>query len=291
MPTKDILKKVRKIEIRTRRAVNDLAGGEYHSVFKGRGMEFDEVRLYTAGDPVSSIDWKVTARTGTPFVKRFVEERELTVILAVDVSASHGFGSSMRSKKDVIVELGALLAFSAIRNNDRVGLLTFSDRVESYMPPKKGRAHGMRVLRELVMMEPSGSGTSISHALDYLARVEKGRGIIFLISDFIDEGFDRQVRILSKKHDLLLMRVRDKMETQLPTEGLIDLQDAETGEIYTVDPADRRWRETLSEIVRLKEEEWSAFLKKHRIDAIDIDTETSYLVPLRNFFRQRSKRY
>lgn len=291
MLTKDILKKIRKIEITTRRAVNDLAGGEYHSVFKGRGMEFDEVRHYTAGDPVNSIDWKVTARTGIPFVKRFVEERELTVILAVDVSASHGFGSSMRSKKDIIVELGALLAFSAIRNNDRVGLLTFSDVVETYMPPKKGRSHGMRVLSELVTMEPSSRGTSISDALDYLARVEKGRGIIFLISDFLDEGYESQVNILSKKHDLLLMRVRDKMEIQLPTEGLIDLQDAETGEVYTVDPADRRWRETFSEIIRLKEDAWSAFIKKHRIDAIDIDTDTSYLVPLRNFFRQRSKRY
>ncbi|MBE9535926.1 MAG: DUF58 domain-containing protein [Proteobacteria bacterium] len=291
MPTKDILKKVRKVEITTRRAVNDLVGGEYHSVFKGRGMEFDEVRHYTAGDPVNSIDWKVTARTGTPFVKRFVEERELTVILAVDVSASHGFGSSLRSKKDIIVELGALLAFSAIRNNDRVGLLTFSDKVEKYIPPKKGRSHGMRVLSELVMMERSSSGTSISDALDYLGRVEKSRGIIFLISDFIDEGYEKQVNILSKKHDLLLMRVRDKMETQLPAHGLIDLQDAETGEIYTVDPADRRWHETFSEIIRLKEAAWSDFIKKHRLDSIDIDTETSYLVPLRNFFRQRSKRY
>lgn len=291
MLTKDLLKKIRKVEIKTRRTVKGLVGGEYHSVFKGRGIEFDEVKHYNPGDPISAIDWKVTARTGQPFVKRFVEERELKVILAVDLSSSQNFGSSSQSKKDRVVELGALLAFSAIGNNDRVGLLTFSDRVESYIPPRKGRSHGMGLLKELITMKPAGSGTSISGALEYLARVEKGRAIVFLISDFLDEGFEHQVNILSKRHDLLIFRVRDEMEAMLPHSGLVNLMDAETGEVCTVDAGDNRWRDTFREIQRMREEKWQHFLKTRKIDSIDVSTEGDYLVPLRNFFRQRAKRY
>jgi len=291
MLTKEILKKIKRVEISTRRAVDNLMGGEYHSVFKGRGMEFDEVKHYNPGDQVSSIDWKVTARRGTPFVKRFAEERELTVILVVDASASHNFGSAAISKKDLIAEVGGLLAFSAIRNNDRVGLLIFSEGIDLYLPPRKGRTHGMRVIRELVTTSPGGKGTSIKNALDYLGRVEKGKSIVFLISDFIDEGYEKELAIISKKHDLLLLRIRDIMEESLPGEGLINLEDAETGEFITVDAADSVWQETFGEIVRVKEEGWSALLKKMRIDSIDIDTKTPYLVPLRNFFKRRSKRY
>ena len=291
MLTKDILKKIKKIEISTRKAVNTLVGGEYHSVFKGRGMEFDEVTHYTPGDPISSIDWKVTARTGTAFVKRFVEERELTVILVADASASQAFGSAAKSKKDLIAELGALLAFSAIRNNDRVGLLIFSEDVELYLPSRKGRSHGMRVIRELVTMTPAGRGTSIKNALEYLNRVEKGKAIIFLISDFIDSGYEKQLKITSKKHDLLLIRARDEMEERLPKDGLIDLEDAETGELFTVDPSDRRWRETFEAICEEREGQWSGFLKKMKIDSIDVDTVQPYIVPLRNFFKRRAKRY
>lgn len=291
MLTKEILKKIKKVEISTLRAVDNMIGGEYHSVFKGRGMEFDEVRHYQPGDQINSIDWKVTARTGVPFVKRFVEERELTVTIVVDASASQDFGSEEKSKKDLIVEIAALLAFSAIRNNDRVGLLTFSEDVDLYLPPRKGKANGMRVIKELVTMNPKTKGTSLKNALEYLARVQKGKSIVFLISDFIDEGFEKQLRIVSKKHDLLLIRVSDKMEEVLPAHGLIELEDSETGELFTVDPADSLWRETFARIGDRREDEWETLLKKMKIDSIDIDTINPYIVPLRNFFKKRSKRY
>ena len=291
MLTKELLKKIKKVEISTRKNVASLVGGEYHSVFKGRGIEFDEVKHYSHGDQIGSIDWKVTARTGTPFVKRFVEERELTVILVVDASASQEFGSEKELKKDIISEVGALLAFSAIRNNDRVGLLIFSEDVDLYLPPKKGRTHGMRIIRELVAMKPNGRGTSILNGLDYLNRVEKGKCIVFLISDFIDKGYEKQLSITSRKHDLLALRVKDRMEEQFPTDGLINLIDSETGEEITVDPASKMWRNTFREIIRDKEEEWTGTLKKLKIDSIDIDTVNPYIVPLRNFFRKRAKRY
>ena len=291
MLTKEILKKIKKVEISTLRAVDNMIGGEYHSVFKGRGMEFDEVRQYEPGDQINSIDWKVTARTGVPFVKRFVEERELTVTIVVDASASQDFGSEEKSKKDLIIEIAALLAFSAIRNNDRVGLLTFSEEVDIYLPPRKGKANGMRVIKELVTMNPPTKGTSLKNALEYLARVQKGKSIVFLISDFIDEGFEKQLRIVSKKHDLLLIRVSDPMEESLPPHGLIELEDSETGEIFTVDPADSLWRKTFAMLGDKREGEWDNLLKKMKIDSIDIDTINPYMVPLRNFFKKRSKRY
>jgi uncharacterized protein (DUF58 family) len=291
MLTKEILKKIKKVEITTLRAVDNMIGGEYHSVFKGRGMEFDEVRHYQPGDQINSIDWKVTARTGVPFVKRFVEERELTVTIVVDASASQDFGSEEKSKKDLIIEIAALLAFSAIINNDRVGLLTFSEEVDIYLPPRKGKANGMRVIKELVTMNPQTKGTSLKNALEYLARVQKGKSIVFLISDFIDEGFEKQLRIVSKKHDLLLIRVSDRMEESLPTHGLIELEDSETGELFTVDPADSLWRETFARLGDKREGEWETLLKKMKIDSIDIDTINPYIVPLRNFFKKRSKRY
>jgi len=291
MLTKEILKKIKKVEIATLRAVDNMIGGEYHSVFKGRGMEFDEVRHYQPGDQISSIDWKVTARTGVPFVKRFVEERELTVTIVVDASASQSFGSKEKSKKDIIVEIAALLAFSAIRNNDRVGLLTFSEDVDLYLPPRKGKASGMRVIKELVTMNPKAKGTSLKNALEYLAKVQKGKSIVFLISDFIDEGFEKQLRIISKKHDLLLIRVSDKMEEILPPHGLIELEDSETGELFTVDPANSLWRETFARLGDVRKGEWETLLKKMKIDSIDIDTINPYIVPLRNFFKKRSKRY
>ena len=291
MLTKEILKKIKKVEISTLRAVDNMIGGEYHSVFKGRGMEFDEVRQYEPGDQINSIDWKVTARTGVPFVKRFVEERELTVTIVVDASASQDFGSEEKSKKDLIIEIAALLAFSAIRNNDRVGLLTFSEDVDLYLPPRKGKANGMRVIKELVTMNPQTKGTSLKNALEYLARVQKGKSIVFLISDFIDEGFEKQLRIISKKHDLLLIRVSDQMEETLPAHGLIELEDSETGELFTVDPADSLWRETFARIGAKREGDWETLLKKMKVDSIEIDTINPYIVPLRNFFKKRSKRY
>lgn len=291
MLTKDVVKKIKKVEISARRAVNSLVGGEYHSVFKGRGMEFDEVRHYSPGDQISSIDWKVTARRGTPFVKRFVEERELTVVLVADVSASEDFGSVARSKRDLVTEVGALLAFSAIKNNDRVGLLTFSDRIESFIMPKKGRSHGMRVIRELVTLSPTGRGTSTVNALEYLGRLIKRRSIVFLISDFIDEGFEKQLNIISRKHDLVLIRIKDPMEAMLPDEGLVSLMDAETGEFITADPADRAWRESFTEISRRREAGWTDLLKRLKIDSIDLETGTPCVTPLCKFFKKRSRRY
>jgi uncharacterized protein (DUF58 family) len=291
MSTEEIVKKIKKVEITTRKAVNDLMGGEYHSVFKGRGIEFDEVKHYSPGDQISTIDWKVTARTGTPFVKKFVEERELTVILVVDASASQHFGSATKTKKELISEVGALLAFSAIRNNDRVGLLVFSEEVDLYLPPRKGRKHGMRVIKELVTMTPSGRGTSIMTGLDYLGRVEKSKSIVFLISDFIDEGYEKQLKIISRRHDLVLLRIKDPMEELLPDDGLITLEDSETGETLTVDPADPAWRKTFTKISNDQDESWMSFLKLHKIDAIDLKTTEPYIIPLRNFFKKRARRY
>jgi len=291
MPTRELIKQIKRIEISTRKAVNALAGGEYQSVFKGRGIEFDEVKQYQPGDQINSIDWKVTARTGVPFVKKFVEERELTVILAVDSSASQEFGSSAKSKKNIIAEVGALLAFSAIRNNDRVGMLIFSDDVDLYLPPRKGRAYGMRVIKELVSLSSEGKGTSILNAMDYIGRVVKSKSIVILISDFLDTGYEKQLSVISKKHDLLLIRINDSMERELPDEGLIYVQDSESGECLAVDASDRSWRNAFREDSDRAEREWKIILRRHKIDSVDINTSTGYLVPLRNFFKKRAERY
>lgn len=291
MPAKEIVKKIKKIEIKTRKAVSSLIGGEYHSVFRGRGIEFDEVRHYAPGDQISAIDWKVTARTGVPFVKQFSEERELTVILAVDVSASQDFGSGSKRKKDITTEIGALIALSAIQNNDRVGLLTFSDRVETYLPPRKGKTHGMTVIKELIAMSSEGRRTSLVMALDYLAKILKKKSIVFLLSDFIDQGYEKKINILSRKHDLIAIRIQDPLEHSFPHEGLLNLRDAESGETFTIDPSDKRWQEEFARTDREEEHRISSFFRKHRIDCINIDTASSYMAPLRNFFKKRSARY
>ncbi len=291
MLTREILKEIKKVEISTRKAVNNLMGGEYKSVFKGRGMEFDEVRPYSHGDQVSSIDWKVTARTGAPFIKKFVEERELTVHIVVDASASQSFGSVTKSKRELVTEVAALLAFSAIKNNDRVGLLLFSDDVELFLPPRKGRTHVMRVIRELVTASPSGKGTSIGNAMEYIGRVAKTKSIVFLISDFLDEGYEKQLKIISRKHDLILIRVKDPMEAILPDDGLIELKDSETGQRFTIDAADSRWKASFMKEVETKDKKWESFIRSQKIDSIDLLTSTPYVVPLRNFFKRRSQRY
>ncbi len=291
MPAKDILKKIKRIEISTRKAVNSLVGGEYHSVFKGRGMEFDEVKQYQPGDQISSIDWKVTARTGVPFVKKFVEERELTVMLMVDISASQQFGSSMKTKRDIVEEVAALLAFSAIKNNDRVGMLLFSENIDLYLPPRKGRGHGMRVIKELVSVSPKSRGTSIVNAMEYMGKVVKTRSIVILISDFLDDGYENQLNIFSKKHNLLLVRINDHLEKDFPGDGLIFMQDAETGEYMTVDLSDRAWQKAFKERSEKADEEWERMLRKLKIDSIDLNTSSSCIVPLRNFFKKRSGRY
>ena len=290
MIPKEILKKVDLIEIQTRSIVNNLFAGEYHSVFKGRGMEFAEVREYAQGDDVRSIDWNVTARTGTPFVKIYDEERELSVVLVVDASASGAFGTASQMKGEVGVELSALLAFSAIKNNDRVGLVIFTDDVEVYIPPKKGRKHVLRVIRELLYFQPSGRGTSIASALQYVNRVLHRQSVLFLISDFLDENYEQALRLISRRHDLIAVTIVDPRERALPDVGFITLQDAETGEQLVVDTKDERVRSLFAASRRQEEASRSRLFQRLGIDEVNVDASTSYLEALVKFFRTRMKR-
>jgi uncharacterized protein (DUF58 family) len=287
---KEILDKVRLIEIQTRSVVNELFAGEYHSVFKGRGMEFAEVREYQQGDDVRSIDWNVTARVGTPFVKMYDEERELTVMLVVDASASGAFGSEEQMKGEVGVEISALLAFSAIKNNDRVGLLIFTDEVEVFIPPKKGRKHVLRVIRELLYFQPQGRGTSIAGALEYLERVIHRRSVVFILSDFLDADYQRVLQLVARRHDLIAVNLFDPRERQLPDVGFISLQDAESGGQLLVDTRNPRVRERFAEEQRGEEEQRSRAFRKLGIDEIFIDSTKSYIEPLVQFFRTRMRR-
>ena len=290
MIPKEILDKVRLIEIQTRSVVNELFAGEYHSVFKGRGMEFAEVREYQQGDDVRSIDWNVTARVGTPFVKMYDEERELTVMLVVDASASGAFGSEEQMKGEVGVEISALLAFSAIKNNDRVGLLIFTDEVEVFIPPKKGRKHVLRVIRELLYFQPQGRGTSIAGALEYLERVIHRRSVVFILSDFLDADYQRALQLVARRHDLIAVNLFDPRERQLPDVGFISLQDAESGGQLLVDTRNPRVRERFAEEQRGEEEQRSRAFRKLGIDEIFIDSTKSYIEPLVQFFRTRMRR-
>lgn len=285
--TSELLKKVRKIEIKTRGLSNHIFGGEYHSAFKGRGMAFSENREYAHGDEIRTIDWNVTARMGSPFVKVFEEERELTTVILVDVSASENYGTRIQSKRALITELTAVLAFSAIQNNDKIGVLLFSDRVEKFIPPKKGKSHILRIIRELINFEPVNAGTNISAALDYLNRAIKKRCICFLISDFLDENFESALKIASKKHDLVALSVHDPGENSLPDLGLIQVEDAETGE--------RHWMNTSSKKVRRKYEERvknqrllvREILRRSGVDYASILTSEGYIKPLMNLFKRR----
>ena len=235
MISEELAKKIRILQITTRKVVNDVLAGEYGSVFRGRGMEFDEVREYMPGDEIRTIDWNVTARTGTPYVKRFVEERELTVMFIVDLSASGAFGSVKKLKNEVAAEFCSLLAFSAVKNNDKVGLIVFTDQIEMYIPPKKGTQHVLRVIRELLNFKPRQASTNIEGALDFLGKVTKKRSVVFLVSDFQAEGFEKPMRVIGKRHDLIAVTVVDPREISLPNVGLVELEDAETGEIVLVD--------------------------------------------------------
>ncbi len=290
MIASEILRKVRRIEITTRGLVNEVFSGEYHSVFQGRGMNFAEVREYQYGDDIRSIDWNVTARTGTPFVKVFEEERELTVMLVVDVSASGNFGTRMRMKGDVAVEICALLAFSAIKNNDKVGLILFSDRIEKFVPPRKGRRHVLRVLRELLYHRPDRSGTDIRMALEYLTRVTRRRAVVFLVSDFLAGGFGRALNIAGRRHDTIAVRVRDRRETELPSIGLVEFEDAETGERFVVNTSDRSFREAFGRDRAAVEEELERTLRQGKVDLIDIRVDRPYVRPLMRFFKERERR-
>jgi uncharacterized protein (DUF58 family) len=291
METKELLKKVRQLEIRTRGLVNQVFSGEYHSTFKGRGMEFSEVREYQYGDDMRMIDWNVTARLNHPFIKIFEEERELTVMLVVDMSGSQFFGSQSALKRDIALELSAILAFSAMKNNDKVGLILFTDRIEKFVPPRKGRAHALRIVRELLSFEPTRPATSIKTALEYLNHVQKKRGIIFVISDFIDSGYEAALRIAGKRHDLIGIVLQDPRENELPNVGQMHLRDAESGATRLIDTSDARVRSIYRHFNHQMQEARKSLFVKSRLDDIEVHLDQPYLKPLIDFFRLREKRW
>jgi uncharacterized protein (DUF58 family) len=292
MLTNDLIKRIRHIEIRTKRLVNDSFAGEYHSIFKGRGMEFEEVRPYQPGDDIRTIDWNVTARTGEPYVKRFVEERELTVMLVVDASASENFGSVQRFKRELAAELTAVLSFAATTNNDRVGLLIFTDQVELYIPPRKGRKHVLRLLRELLAFAPRHTGTDIKLALDTVNHVMKRRGIVFLVSDFmaVPEGYRTAMAVTNRRHDLIAVDLHDPLESSLGSVGLLAMEDPETGEVAWVDTASRAWRAAFQQRMEAMRAGTTRAFRQAGVDRIDITTNQDYVAPLTAFFQERYRR-
>jgi uncharacterized protein (DUF58 family) len=287
---KEILKKIRRIELRTRRLVDSSFAGAYHSVFKGRGMNFEEVREYTPGDDIRSIDWNVTARMNVPYVKKFTEEREMTVMLLVDVSASGTYGSVESSKRELAAEVASILAFSAIQNNDKVGLLLFSDEVELYIPPKKGRLHTLRLIREMLFFEPRRRGTSLAVALDYLNKVTPRKAVVFVISDFITADFIKPLTVTGKRHDLVAMPVIDPGEETLPDVGLLTLEDAETGRQVEINTSSRGVAAAFAAMEDRRHEELEKVFRQRRIDVVPLRTDRDYLLPLRAFFEKRERR-
>jgi uncharacterized protein (DUF58 family) len=288
--SEEVMRQVRRLQIYTGRAVNEVFAGEYESTFKGRGMEFAEVREYQPGDDVRTMDWNVTARAGHPFVKQFVEERELTVVLAVDLSSSGRFGSVKQLKNQLAAEFCAVLAFTATRNNDKVGLLIFTDRLELYIPPKKGSRHVLRVIRELLSFEPKAARTDVAGALDYLAKVLNKRAVIFLVSDFIASGYERSLNLLNRRHDVIAASVGDPRERALPDVGLIELEDAETGQSVLVDTGSARVRDAYGAWACRGEAQLDNELRRIGVDRIAISTGTPYVQSLIGFFRTREKR-
>jgi uncharacterized protein (DUF58 family) len=290
LETQELLKKVRKIEIKTRGLSSHIFSGEYHSAFKGRGMAFSEVREYMPGDDIRAIDWNVTARFGHPYVKVFEEERELTVMLLVDVSASGAFGTKMQFKKDLMTELCAVLSFSAIQNNDKIGLIFFSDKIEKFIPPKKGKTHILRIIRELIEFEPSHAQTDISEALRYVRNVIKKRSICFVISDYQDEKFEDALKLANKKHDIVALHIYDQRETELPNAGMIRLMDAESGQTMIVDTADRNTREAFRKNwIKHEKKIYDAF-SRSGVDKARIRTDQSYVSPLMFLFKKRGSK-
>ena len=290
MIPREILRQVRRIEITTRGLVNEVFSGEYGSVFKGRGMSFAEVREYRYGDDIRGIDWNVTARTGSPHVKIFEEERELTLMLVADVSASSRFGTRARMKSELAAELCGVLAFSAIKNNDKVGLILFSDRMEKFVPPRKGRRHALRVLRELLYHPAEGKGTDIASALEYLAKVTRRRAVVFLVSDFMAGGYGRALSVAARRHDLVAVRVGDRREEDVPPMGFVEFEDPETGERRVVNTSGRVFRRRFREIRERERERVDEMFRRSRVDAIDVTTGVPYDRALRRFFEERARR-
>ncbi len=286
--TAELLKKVRRIELKTKGLSNQIFSGEYHSAFKGRGMAFSEVREYSVGDEVRTIDWNVTARLGTPYIKIFEEERELTVILVVDVSASDSFGSTEQLKKSVITEICAVLAFSAITNNDKIGVIFFSDKIEKFIPPKKGKSHILRIIRELIEFKPEHQGTDISMALRYLNNVVKKRSIAFLITDFIDSDYETSLKLANKKHDLVALNIYDRRERDMPKVGRVLFADPETGEMNWINTNSLKVRRNYAERAEARQSQIVGACKRAGVDVANIETNESYIKPLRNLFSKRS---
>ena len=287
METKELLKKVRKIEIKTRRLSNNIFGGEYHSAFKGRGMTFSEVRSYQFGDDVRTIDWNVTARYNEPFVKVFEEERELTLMLIVDVSSSALFGTDSALKKNIITEISATLAFSALQNNDKVGLILFSDQIELYIPPSKGKTHVLRIIRELIEFKPLSKKTDINSALEFLNKVMKKKSIAFLLSDFISSDYEKSLKIISKKHDLTGIKVYDKLEEFIPNLGLVQMFDQELGEIKLIDTSSSKIRKNYKNQMSLNFKKFNDVFTRNGAGTISCRTDESYIKKLLNYFKNR----
>ncbi len=291
MIPEDLIKKIRQIQIYTSRTVDASFAGQYESVFKGRGMQFDEVREYTPGDDVRTIDWNVTARTGRPYIKQYVEEREMTVMFAVDLSASGEFGTVNKTKNELAAEFCAVLAFAAAKNNDKVGLLIFTDRIELYIPPKKGSRHVLRLIRELLYFKMPRRKTDIPLAMDYIAKVMRKKATVFVVSDFIETDFKKPLSLLNKRHDVIAVPVRDRVEISMPGVGLIELADAETGEIVLVDTSNRRFRNQYGARSAGRFGELKNMLKSINVDSISISTDKPYIHDLIEFFHMRHRRY
>jgi uncharacterized protein (DUF58 family) len=290
MLPREVLRQIRRLQLRARRAVEDLLGGEYHSVFKGSGIAFEEVRAYQPGDDIRAIDWNVTARMGQPFIKRFIEERELTVVLAVDCSASQVFGTRAQLKREVAAELAAVLAFSAVSNNDRVGLVQLTDRVEHFVPPRKGIRHVLRLIRDVLFYEPARRGTSLREGLDYLNRVLHRRAIVFLLSDFLDTGFDRAFKRTGRRHDLIAVRISDPAEEELPAVGLVQLEDAESGARLLLDSNSPAVRSAYAAAAAERREALRRLAHSASTDLIEVSTDGNHLDALIHFFRVRERR-
>ena len=289
METSELLKKVRKIELKTKGLSNHIFAGEYHTAFKGRGMAFSEVREYQPGDDVRTIDWNVTARFNLPFVKVFEEERELTVMLIIDVSGSKNFGTQNQFKQELVTELAAVLAFSAIQNNDKIGVIFFSDKVEKFIPPKKGKSHILRIIRELIAFEPENTTTKIAEGLRFFNNVIKKRSVCFVISDFMDSGYDAPLKIANKKHDVIAIKINDPREEELPNIGLIQLKDAESGQLKWVDTSNPSVRESYQSYSRNRSQHTQQLFKNSGVDTIALQTDQDYIKPLIRFFKKRNR--
>ena len=290
MLPREVVQQIRRLQLRARRAVEDLLGGEYHSVFKGMGMAFEEVREYQPGDDIRTIDWNVTARMGHPFIKRYIEERELTVMLVVDCSGSQQFGTQLQQKREVAAEIAALLAFCAISNNDKVGLIAFTDQVERFVPPRKGTRHALRLIRDVLFFQPQGRGTSIKQGLDYLNRVQHRRAIVFLMSDFLDKGYERAFHRTGRRHDLTAVRIADPREQELPPVGLVELEDAETGRRLLLDTSRPEVRTAYAQAGKQRRDSLRQLARSSRIDLIEVSTDGGHLDALVRFFQLREHR-